>query len=73
MRSSFTNKTNYEWSRESSYKNTEKGMSELGSLLSFLVLSLSLIPRNPGALEEKEHMFHSDLSKEKCMGFGGVI
>lgn len=48
-------------------------MSELGPLLSFLVLSLSLILRNPGVLEEKEHLFHADLSKDKCLVLGGVI
>lgn len=73
MRSSFRNKHNYEWGREHFLKNTEKGMSELGPLLSFFVVSLSLILRNPGALEEREHIFHSELSKEKCMVFHGVI
>lgn len=32
--------------------STGKGVSELGHLLSFLVLSLSPIPKNPGVLEE---------------------
>jgi len=58
--------------------STEKRVSELGHLLSFLVLSLSLMLKNPGVLE-KEHLLHSDLSRDKtnyCLTstiFGEVI